>query len=448
MDAQPLKLHITKGPRAGETLEFRPGCRVRVGRVVRGNNVAIKDAGISSKHLSVDFDPESGKWVLQDLDSSNGSFLNDSSVSPGKPYFLGDADVVKIGESTSISVELNSAVVETKSRRGAKEVNDLKEDAKGSVLKCEIVDLDPEEGLGNTGASKVEVGPARVSPRRTRGRKKLEEKQLGFASVGAGASENQYGSECGEKKAVGGRRTRAGTRRIRNLDEQKQAGVLGNYAVKEMCPDLMESTEEVGVVNSGEENGDKENLFSKNLEEQHGLECQGKKAESKRAQAGSRRRKKLDEEKQMGIMEDVERLHTVEEARDEGREDKESAEILNLGKEYGNVKSDNGNVVGTLTGAEPNLGEGCSHVLDSRGTHVEARNKNICGVNESSREDGSLPDLTKMTLREWFDFMEAHLPKQIIDETEKMIAEMRTKAVRVREYVAEQKANKCKEPVR
>ncbi|GKV42295.1 hypothetical protein SLEP1_g49710 [Rubroshorea leprosula] len=48
-------------------------------------------------------------------------------------------------------------------------------------------------------------------------------------------------------------------------------------------------------------------------------------------------------------------------------------------------------------------------------------------------------DLEKMKLGEWFDFLEVHLPKQIIEQTEKMIEEMRRKAERVHDYLMEQK---------
>ncbi|KAH0852736.1 hypothetical protein HID58_069569 [Brassica napus] len=44
-----------------------------------------------------------------------------------------------------------------------------------------------------------------------------------------------------------------------------------------------------------------------------------------------------------------------------------------------------------------------------------------------------------MTLGEWFKFMEVHVQKQIVEETEKMLELMRSKALRVDQYIAEQK---------
>ncbi|KAJ6431268.1 hypothetical protein OIU84_018704 [Salix udensis] len=105
MEPPILKLTMVQGPREGETLEFRPRSTVRIGRVVRGNNVTIKDAGVSSKHLVIV--SESGKWSLQDLDSSNGTTLNSSILSPYKSFDIRDGDTIKLGESTSILVQFN-----------------------------------------------------------------------------------------------------------------------------------------------------------------------------------------------------------------------------------------------------------------------------------------------------------------------------------------------------
>ncbi|KAK9713677.1 hypothetical protein RND81_06G043600 [Saponaria officinalis] len=52
-----LKLIIKKGPRSGETLEFHSRSTIRLGPVVRGNNLT--------------FDLNLGKWIITNLDSSN-----------------------------------------------------------------------------------------------------------------------------------------------------------------------------------------------------------------------------------------------------------------------------------------------------------------------------------------------------------------------------------------
>ena len=49
-----------------------------------------------------------------------------------------------------------------------------------------------------------------------------------------------------------------------------------------------------------------------------------------------------------------------------------------------------------------------------------------------------------MTLGDWFDFVELHLPKQIYDVIEEMIAGMRESGERVREHMLQQKNEKGK----
>ncbi|KAB1219982.1 hypothetical protein CJ030_MR3G020089 [Morella rubra] len=109
MELPSLKLVMVQGPLKGETLEFRLGSTIRIGRLVRGNTVPIKDDGISSKHLSIESSSSGpGKWILRDLDSSNGTLLNTTKLLPDTPYDLRGGDSIKIGEYTSILVKIDS----------------------------------------------------------------------------------------------------------------------------------------------------------------------------------------------------------------------------------------------------------------------------------------------------------------------------------------------------
>ena len=69
---------------------------------------------------------------------------------------------------------------------------------------------------------------------------------------------------------------------------------------------------------------------------------------------------------------------------------------------------------------------------------------NISGAKERFAEVGDGHDLEKMTLGDWFDFVELHLPKQIYDVIEEMIAGMRESGERVREHMLQEKNEKGK----
>ncbi|KAJ6313268.1 hypothetical protein OIU77_014719 [Salix suchowensis] len=228
MEPPILKLTMVQGPREGETLEFRPRSTVRIGRVVRGNNVTIKDAGVSSKHLVIV--SESGKWSLQDLDSSNGTTLNSSILSPYKSFDIRDGDTIKLGESTSILVQFNvheetsqlrrnprRRVAANRSRRGIEEEKEYAENLEEeNVEKFEVESelIVPESrGKGRPRRAKVmekeldSVVPAeakRVNLRSTRSRK--NEDCVVLENLGAG---------CGEL----GKKVRGGRGRKNNLQE-------------------------------------------------------------------------------------------------------------------------------------------------------------------------------------------------------------------------------------
>ncbi|KAG1371369.1 FHA domain-containing protein [Cocos nucifera] len=106
MENHILRLVVEKGPKEGEMLECKPGAITRIGRVVRGNTFAIRDPGISQKHLAFEFLRETSRWVVSDLDTSNGTLVNDAKIRPSVPFPLSDGDSIKIGEMTSISVRI------------------------------------------------------------------------------------------------------------------------------------------------------------------------------------------------------------------------------------------------------------------------------------------------------------------------------------------------------
>ncbi|KAG8062445.1 hypothetical protein GUJ93_ZPchr0003g18644 [Zizania palustris] len=104
-----LTLAVKKGRREGETRQFRAGAVFRVGRVGTGNDLAVRDAGASQRHLSIEFlPPPAARWAISDLGSSNGTILNGESLVPTVPSPLSDGDIIKIGESTVLAVSIAS----------------------------------------------------------------------------------------------------------------------------------------------------------------------------------------------------------------------------------------------------------------------------------------------------------------------------------------------------
>jgi pSer/pThr/pTyr-binding forkhead associated (FHA) protein len=66
---------------------------VSIGRS-RVNEIRLEDASVSGQHCRII--PESGKHILYDLSSTNGTFLNDKKVSKES---LKEGDIIRIGET-------------------------------------------------------------------------------------------------------------------------------------------------------------------------------------------------------------------------------------------------------------------------------------------------------------------------------------------------------------
>ncbi|KAM5574652.1 FHA domain-containing protein [Rosa sericea] len=323
-----LKLEMLKGPREGETLEYRPRSKVRIGRVVRGNNLAIKDSGISTNHLIIDF--ESGKWMIRDLDSSNGTIVNDTKLKPDTPLELNDGDEIKIGEYTSISVKIDGhegSRLRRNPRRGA--VVERKEE--NSELEREGEEIEVVE-----------------KPKRGRGR---------------------------PRKA-----------RVLKSEDLVAVSEVSSRDVEAVVPDSETCSEQVKI-------------------------------EPKRRGGG----------RKVPLM--CEKDNVVAE--------KDSGEIGPVG-----INGDNGDDCNVGVGGDK-VESGSRSCFGVSGAKNVDKKGNGSGVKEGLGKIWQEPDLEKMTLDDWFDYVEVSLPKGVNDEIDKICAGMREKAKLVQEYIAQHKKEKC-----
>ena len=81
------------GLQKGEDFRIREGANAIGGDA--GCDIVLNDATISAKHASLRY--KDGKFILTDLDSTNGSFLNDNNDSVAREE-LKDNDIVRFGD--------------------------------------------------------------------------------------------------------------------------------------------------------------------------------------------------------------------------------------------------------------------------------------------------------------------------------------------------------------
>ena len=87
-----FQLVMRSGPTPGTVYPLE-GDQITVGRD-SSNNIVINDAEVSRRHARLNF--QGGKYVIEDLGSTNGSFVNGQRLSG--PYVLKSGDVVGFGE--------------------------------------------------------------------------------------------------------------------------------------------------------------------------------------------------------------------------------------------------------------------------------------------------------------------------------------------------------------
>jgi hypothetical protein len=86
-------LAVLEGPAAGQAFELSHDSGTSIGRGLN-NDVVLDDPAVSSQHCRIRPEPEG--FVLHDLNSTNGTFVNDRRVTR---HVLSEGDQIRIGES-------------------------------------------------------------------------------------------------------------------------------------------------------------------------------------------------------------------------------------------------------------------------------------------------------------------------------------------------------------
>lgn len=99
MASHSFQLVMRTGPNPGKVFELTKG-EVYIGRDI-SNDVVINDAEISRKHARLI--SQSGGYLLEDLGSTNGSFVNGQRLMG--PHLLRTGELIMLGENVSLAFE-------------------------------------------------------------------------------------------------------------------------------------------------------------------------------------------------------------------------------------------------------------------------------------------------------------------------------------------------------
>ncbi len=89
------KLHIISGPKKGQTFDLQKET-IFLGRSSK-NDIRISDRALSRKQLKIF--RIGGKFFVEDLKSTNGTWLNGNLILPGEGFELNEGDIISMGET-------------------------------------------------------------------------------------------------------------------------------------------------------------------------------------------------------------------------------------------------------------------------------------------------------------------------------------------------------------
>lgn len=90
------RFQMQNGPLAGRVFRFHQDLTT-IGRT-NGNDLIISGRTVSRRHAKLWFDGASGHWYLADIQSANGTFVNNMRLQPNQAVALNDGDVLNFGD--------------------------------------------------------------------------------------------------------------------------------------------------------------------------------------------------------------------------------------------------------------------------------------------------------------------------------------------------------------
>ncbi|WZY83218.1 hypothetical protein YC2023_029602 [Brassica napus] len=495
-----LKLALVKGPREGESFEYKPGSTIRIGRFVRGNEIAIKDAGISTKHLRIDSDSEN--WIIHDLGSSNGTTLNSESLDADAPATLRHGDEIKLGEYTSIVVsfetDFQAEEVEEEEHklppRPRRNTRRRIPDPEPDPVQEKPTQPEPAKRgratRSKVAVTKVEEEAVAVEKKgnsRARGGKKKKAEAV-LDSIKLEIEDTPKGVKISAKKR-GTRSSRqvgnvksedTGLEEMRRTTRSKRKEIGGDDSFldldmvlsqarankkkvekKSVVGEMEARDEDVEAHKGRSETSDKEDEAPKRVdqvevesrkttlgeedvvedkEHEKDVEAQkGRSETSDKEDDASKREEQVETKSRKTTLgeEDVEEDKENEKEDDTSDKDDETSKKVEI--ELGkSALGEDGEAENLQDAVEESVEAG---VQTSDGECDEEEEEKA----EQEPKNVEKVDLEKMTLGDWFEYMKVYMRKKIVDETEELIEGMRAKSRRVHQYIAEQKQAQGKE---
>ena len=102
MAYQSVQLVMRAGPNPGKTIPIEKS-EIFIGRDI-ANDVLINDAEVSRRHARISI--QAGNYVIEDLGSTNGTFVNGQKLAG--PRVLKVGDTVMFGENVSLTFEMKA----------------------------------------------------------------------------------------------------------------------------------------------------------------------------------------------------------------------------------------------------------------------------------------------------------------------------------------------------